>query len=254
MSLILFAIYSSYAIEFVSIEHPGNIANKYGYGALDYLYYIGKYEVTNAQYCDFLNCVAQKADSNRLFSPLMQQHFFGGIIRDGRKGCYSYQCKPGYENRPIVGVTWMSAIRFINWLHYNADNIENEVPIAQWSARTEGTDVQGAYDTRSVPCSRNKNALYWLPNRSEWEKAAYYDGNIWLHDSILPNANCFSPESGGIALSPILRKLDFLRGLMVHLINKAMPQNGLKIQQQIAFGNLLWVAALFDRKNMHIVE
>lgn len=53
-----------------------------------------------------------------------------------------------------------------------------------------------AYDTRSVPCSRNKNALYWLPNRSEWEKAAYYDGNIWLHDSILPNANCFSPESG----------------------------------------------------------
>lgn len=196
MSLILFAIYSSYAIEFVSIEHPGNIANKYGYGALDYLYYIGKYEVTNAQYCDFLNCVAQKADSNRLFSPLMQQHFFGGIIRDGRKGCYSYQCKPGYENRPIVGVTWMSAIRFINWLHYNADNIENEVPIAQWSARTEGTDVQGAYDTRSVPCSRNKNALYWLPNRSEWEKAAYYDGNIWLHDSILPNANCFSPESG----------------------------------------------------------
>lgn len=38
MSLILFAIYSSYAIEFVSIEHPGNIANKYGYGALDYLY------------------------------------------------------------------------------------------------------------------------------------------------------------------------------------------------------------------------
>ena len=58
----------------------------------------------------------------------------------------------------------------------------------------------------------------------------------------------------GIALSPILRKLDFLRGLMVHLINKAMPQNGLKIQQQIAFGNLLWVAALFDRKNMHIVE
>lgn len=79
MSLILFAIYSSYAIEFVSIEHPGNIANKYGYGALDYLYYIGKYEVTNAQYCDFLNCVAQKADSNRLFSPLMQQHFFGAI-------------------------------------------------------------------------------------------------------------------------------------------------------------------------------
>ena len=253
MSLILFAIYSSYAIEFVSIEHPGNIANKYGYGALDYLYYIGKYEVTNAQYCDFLNCVAQKADSNRLFSPLMQQHFFGGIIRDGRKGCYSYQCKPGYENRPIVGVTWMSAIRFINWLHYNADNIENEVPIAQWSARTEGTDVQGAYDTRSVPCSRNKNALYWLPNRSEWEKHITMEISgcmiLFYQMPIVLVLNL-----AGIALSPILRKLDFLRGLMVHLINKAMPQNGLKIQQQIAFGNLLWVAALFDRKNMHIVE
>lgn len=196
LSLILLAIYSSYAIEFVPIEHPGNVANKYGYGALDYSFYIGKYEVSNAQYCDFLNCVAQEVDSNRLFSPLMQQHFLGGIIRVGGKGCYSYLCKPGYENRPIVGVTWMSAIRFINWLHYNADNIANEVPIAQWCAQTEGTNSQGAYDTRSVPCRRNKNALYWLPNRSEWEKAAYCDGNIWLYDSIQPNANCFGPELG----------------------------------------------------------
>lgn len=51
-------------------------------------HYIGKYEVTNAQYCDFLNCVAQKADSNRLFSPLMQQHFFGANNQERHSRIY----------------------------------------------------------------------------------------------------------------------------------------------------------------------
>lgn len=212
LSLILFAIHSSFAIEFVPIEHPGNIANKYGYGALDYLYYIGKYEVTNAQYCDFLNCVAQKTDSNRLFSPLMQQHFLGGIIRNEKEGCYLYRCKSGYENRPIVGVTWMSAIRFINWLHYNADNIDNEVPLTQWSPQTEGTDIRGAYDTRSIPCKRNKKARYWLPDRSEWEKAAYYDGDIWLNDSLLPKANCFNSQSGWAQPFPHIAEVGLSEG------------------------------------------
>lgn len=64
----------------------------------------------------------------------------------------------------------MSAIRFVNWLHYNAFNIKNKVPISKWISQTEGTDILGAYDTRGVPSRRNNGAQYWLPNRSEWEK------------------------------------------------------------------------------------
>lgn len=214
LSLILIAgrVSAIEKIEFVPIQYPGNTPNKYGYGAVDYIYDISKYEITNNQYCGFLNCVARKTDPYRLFSPLMQQHFLGGIIRNGEVGDYSYKCKSGYENRPIVGVTWMSAIRFINWLHYNADNIDNEVPLTYWRTQTEGTDILGAYDTRAIPYRRNQNALFWLPNRSEWEKAAYYDGEAWLIDSLLPNANCFNSQSGWAQPFPHIAEVGLSEG------------------------------------------
>ena len=184
----------AYGIDFVFIGHVGNPSNPEGYGHVTYGYYIGKYEITNKEYCAFLNCVASTGDPYNLFSMLMEQHFMGGIVRDMVEGGYRYHCKAGYERRPIVCTSWMNAIRFANWLHYNSLNIERNIPIEQWSKQTEGDATHGAYDTRTVPHKRNKDARYWLPNRSEWEKAAYYDGKRWndgknAHDAIVYRTN-----------------------------------------------------------------
>lgn len=208
----LFICHLSGALEFVKIENPDNPENKFGYGSVNYCYYIGKYEITNKEYCDFLNCVATDADPYNLFSPLMQQHFLGGIIRQSTNNGYSYICKEGYESRPAVCVTWMSVIRYINWLHYNADNIENDIPIEQWIKETEGDDIYGAYNTREISENRNKGAIYWLPNRSEWEKAAYYDGNRWLYDTVTADANCFSPVSGWHCQYPHIAQIGESKG------------------------------------------
>ena len=47
------------SIEYATIGDAGNDADTTGYGAVAYEYRIGKYEVTNAQYAEFLNAKGQ---------------------------------------------------------------------------------------------------------------------------------------------------------------------------------------------------
>ena len=46
---------ASVTMDWVNVGNPGNTADSTGYGAVAYAYKIGKYEVTNAQYGEFLN-------------------------------------------------------------------------------------------------------------------------------------------------------------------------------------------------------
>lgn len=180
------------AIEFVTIGNKGNKAASNGKGAVAYTYQISKFEITNTEYCEFLNSVASTSDTYELFSPLMQEHFFGGIIRSYNAGKYIYECKPNYENTPIIGVTWMSAIRYCNWLHYNSDNISAKVSIDKYRKMTEGDERHGAYNTTIVPQHRNAEARYWLPNEDEWLKAAYFNGLSWNEQLFSNGSNCYT--------------------------------------------------------------
>ena len=104
----------------------------------------------------------------------MSQHFMGGIEKVDKNGKIFYHVKAGYENMPVSAVTWESAIRFINWLHYNAKNIRDNIPTADFLPLTEGDGNHGAYNTKTW--TRNKCALYWLPSKQEWLEALYSDG------------------------------------------------------------------------------
>lgn len=214
VTIILALLYglTSQASSFVKIGAHSNPDNNEGYGAVSYAYNIGAYEITNEEYCLFLNSVARSSDSHALFNNLMQQHFLGGIIRTSDTNGYHYACKPGYAHRPVVCTTWMNAVRYANWLHYNATNIEQNVPVENWVECTEGDSVCGAYDTRSVPTTRHKDARYWLPSRSEWEKAAYYDGKTWRYNYVSPRANCASPANGWSQPYPHLAEVGLSRG------------------------------------------
>lgn len=194
LAILLILPLKVWAIDFVSIGDPANPCASNGKGRVAYKFEISKYEITNAEYCSFLNCVASQEDTYKLFSPLMQEHFFGGIIRveHSKERVYTYICKTGYEKLPVVGLTWMSAIRYINWLHYNAANIANGIALDHYIKQTEGDDTHGAYDTRSVPSKRNSNALYWLPKEDEWVKAAFYDGNKWNEGLVAKGSNCYT--------------------------------------------------------------
>jgi len=70
-------------IETVPVENPGNAADSHGsgYGDVAFRYNIGKYEVTNAQYCEFLNAVARGFDVYSLYSGLPKAGSFKTVPR-----------------------------------------------------------------------------------------------------------------------------------------------------------------------------
>lgn len=171
-------------MEFVVIGDQGNHNDPvYGFGYVPYIYEIGKYEITNDEYAEFLNAVAKFNDLYSLYSLSLSQGLFGGIDRTGQQGSFAYCSKSNYGKKPVVYISWYDLARMANWYHYGK-------PCSGRSelGTTEGTNKQGAYDTRyfpknhqdlvdykKLPFGRNKKALYWIPNEYEWYKAAHYD-------------------------------------------------------------------------------
>lgn len=89
------------SLEWVTVGDPGNANDTHGdgYGGVQYVYNIGKYEVTNAQYCEFLNAVAA-SDPYGLYDTNMSIGY-GGIWISGSPGHYTYSTIAGREDMPV---------------------------------------------------------------------------------------------------------------------------------------------------------
>jgi sulfatase modifying factor 1 len=171
-------------IETVHVGDPGNAPDQRlfsVFGGVNYSYSIGTTEVTNSQYAEFLNAKAT-SDPYDLYAS-------SGIVRSGQDGSYTYSAKPTMADKPVTHVTWHSAVRFANWLH-NGQGV--------------GDTETGAYTllgdrrtpTNDASITRNSGAIWFLPTRDEWYKAAYYDptlndglGGYWTfptHSNVAP--------------------------------------------------------------------
>lgn len=176
-------------IDFASVTDPGNIADSRPFyiedggnfsltsidnlGVVDTFYRVSTTEITNSQYVKFLKAVAT-VDDRKLYDPRMYTDDTGGIrqiVLGG--GDYDYTVKPVMDNKPVNFVSFISAIRFINWLHNGA----------QWSISESSVDETidtGAYTvipngTNTHIVSKSRYRKYWLPNLNEWHKAAYFE-------------------------------------------------------------------------------
>jgi sulfatase modifying factor 1 len=161
---------SAVTIDWVTVGDPGNAADTTGYGAVAETYLIGKYEVTNAQYAEFLNAVAD-TDTYGLYNTSMSSGY-GGITRSGSSGSYTYSAITGREDMPVNYVSFYDALRFANWLH-------NGQPTG---AQGSGTTETGAYTITADgiannSITRNADATIFLTSEDEWYKAAYYDSS-----------------------------------------------------------------------------
>ena len=65
-------------MDWVTVGDAGNAGDDTGYGSVGYEYQIGKYEVTNNQYCEFLNAVAT-TDTYNLYNSQMGSNLSGGM-------------------------------------------------------------------------------------------------------------------------------------------------------------------------------
>ena len=182
--------------EFVSVGDAGNAGEQSRlasdgdptyYGSVNYNYRIGKYDVTTAQYCQFLNAVA-KTDTYGLYNTKMDAGYYPtvAIVQSGSPGSYSYSVTGSYnekENCPVFAVGWDDAARYCNWLQNGQPSGDQGPGTTETGAYTLGGMVTND-DLLSV--TRNAGATYFLPSEDEWYKAAFYKGGgtnagYWLY-------------------------------------------------------------------------
>lgn len=79
MIQIAYSIIISFCIPFSLVGDIDNSPARNNHGAVNYEYEISTFEITNSQYCVFLNSVATKDnDKYQFYSPIMGQNFMGG--------------------------------------------------------------------------------------------------------------------------------------------------------------------------------
>ncbi len=173
-------------IDMMPVGNPGNAGEQHYstgkyYGAVPYSYQIGTYEVTAGQYTEFLNAKAATDTYGLYRSWLMWSNYDSKtcqILRSGTSGSYTYSVAADYANRPVIGVTWFSCLRFVNWLQNGQGDGDTET--GTYTLIGDGSNL---YWTVSVPDAATRanwaaTDPHWvLPTEDEWYKAAYYDPN-----------------------------------------------------------------------------
>ena len=203
-------------IETVTVGNPGNPGELSGEGAggfgptricgaVDYVYEIGKFEVTAGQYCAFLNAVAA-TDTYDLYNTLMDSESMGcQITRNGTSGSYTYDfsgrpsgAEADWVDRPVNWISWGDAARFANWLH-------NGQPTG---AQDLSTTEDGSYfldgatsATELSPVTREPDATWVIPSEDEWYKAAYHKndgvtGHYWDYPTASDRYPTLEPPPG----------------------------------------------------------
>jgi len=143
-------------------------------GSVGYTYNIGKYEVTAAQYTEFLNKVA-KTDTYGLYSGYMADptnEWRCNIQRAGSSGGYTYSVASDWANRPVNYVSFWDACRFANWLGNGQPTGLQNASTTERGAYT--LDGYGGDDGRTI--QRNAGWTWAVTSEDEWYKAAYHKG------------------------------------------------------------------------------
>jgi len=170
-------------MDFVTIGNAGNAADTGGTpgcGAVSYVYRIGKYEVTNAQWNTFTDAAGAPT---------------------GNDGGYASSALFTGAQQPTNNVSWYEAAQFCNYL-------------------TSGDKSKGAYQFSGDNANPGNflgidrdaakiayGTTYFLPTEDEWYKAAYHKndgvtGNYWLYptqSNSVPSNDLINPDPGNNA-------------------------------------------------------
>ncbi len=191
-------------IDFVTIGSPGNAAYTGpapfgvvgGRGRVDYEYRIGKYEITTAQWVEYVNTFStQSAELQFYATPV-----FWGAESDptysgpGRR--YRLRAEAKADMRPVVGITWRDAARYCNWLHNGKTSAFASTQNGAYETSTFTRNADGSWNDQAT---RSAGAKYWIPSLDEWIKAAHFDprknggtGGWWQYN----NGSDVSPIAG----------------------------------------------------------
>ena len=167
-------------IDMVPVGNPGNTNDTTGYGSVAETFLVGKYEITNAQWIEFLAAKAALGDPYGLYNTEMVGDY-AGIARGGSgiaADPYVYSLKgndANWNDRPVNYVSFWDAARFCNWMHNGQGDGDTE---------TGAYTLNGYNGSEGHSIVRNTGAKWFIPSENEWYKAAYHKndgatGNYW---------------------------------------------------------------------------
>jgi len=148
------------AVPFHEIKRP------YPRGGVAYPYRIGKTEVTNADYAEFLNACARESDPWNLFDSRM------AIVRTGGEGDYRYVAAPGAEAQPVRYVSRVNAARYCNYL--TTGDATKGAYVVEPRVREDGRVNDAIVGHRDLTFPEQARVFH-LPDMHEFHKAGWYD-------------------------------------------------------------------------------
>jgi len=139
---------------------------------VSYTYNIGAYDVTDSQYCTFLDAVDPTgANALSLYAPGGDAEY-GITYNSGAANGDYYSVIPGYTDMPAVDVNYWDTLRFCNWMNNGEGSGSTETGAYTLIGDSQTPSNAAALLANPQP---NAGATVWLPSEDEWYKAAYYD-------------------------------------------------------------------------------
>jgi formylglycine-generating enzyme required for sulfatase activity len=171
-------------LEFVTIGSPGNPAwqgttpptpgdRAIGRGSVSYEYKIGRFEVTTAQWAEFMTAALDRPVSDRI--PFVgAPSRWGAQATTGLNGGTRFVVPAGKEMLPAGNISWRTAALYCNWLSNDKRTDRAAFMSGAYDVSTFSTTGGGRFTDQ---LTRSPGAKFWIPSWDEWLKAAHFDPN-----------------------------------------------------------------------------
>ncbi|OJJ14868.1 hypothetical protein BKI52_40645 [marine bacterium AO1-C] len=136
-------------------------------------FWIGKYEVTNAQYAEFLSQVGNKKEGGAPWY-LMNKY---ALIKKTAQG--TYVVKKGLENHPVANVSWYGAKAYADWLSKQTNKNYKLPTEAEWEYAARGGQKSKGYIYSG---SNTPQAVAWSYEYAANSKTGWkFKGDVGTH-------------------------------------------------------------------------
>ena len=161
-------------------------------------FYISKYEVTNAEFCKFLN--KQGEISSDGLPSLRIDDPSAPIIRVNG----AFQPKPGFADRPVTDVSWYGASDYARWMG-------GRLPTsAEWEKAALYTTIRPEPDNISLSSEEQSSPVYTA--KAGMLGVAGMTGNVWEWCSDWYSRDYYASSPSQNPLGPSLGQEKVIRG------------------------------------------
>ncbi len=139
-------------------------------------FYMDKYEVTNAQFCKFLNEKGNQTEGGAEWLDIKDEQC--KIVKQGSK----YGPVSGYDNHPVIEVSWYGANAYANWAGKRLPTEAEWEYAARGGNKSKGYTYSGSNDVGSVAWydGNSGNKTHPVGTKQSNELGLYdMSGNVW---------------------------------------------------------------------------